>query len=76
MKLAVFTAVLQAVAFSVTSANPIAATVTDEGLVVRANIPGPMKDDYPYKGNCGIVDKWNYYSCRKFVSCTSEEASG
>ncbi|KAJ1944134.1 hypothetical protein EC988_006063 [Linderina pennispora] len=26
-----------------------------------------MKDDYPYKGNCGPVDKWNYFKCQ----CTS-----
>ncbi|ORX66609.1 CHAP-domain-containing protein [Linderina pennispora] len=25
---------------------------------------GPMKDDYPYKGRCDIVDKWRYYSCQ------------
>ncbi|ORX69391.1 CHAP-domain-containing protein [Linderina pennispora] len=26
-----------------------------------------MKDDYPYKNNCGPVDKWSYYQCQ----CTS-----
>ncbi|ORX69390.1 CHAP-domain-containing protein [Linderina pennispora] len=26
-----------------------------------------MKDDYPYKSNCGPVDKWNYFKCQ----CTS-----
>ncbi|KAJ1718412.1 hypothetical protein LPJ53_006534, partial [Coemansia erecta] len=30
-------------------------------------IPGPMKDDYPYKGSCSGIDKWNYYKCQ----CTS-----
>ncbi|ORX74840.1 hypothetical protein DL89DRAFT_277278 [Linderina pennispora] len=25
---------------------------------------GPMGDDYPYNGNCDIVDKWRYYSCQ------------
>ena len=30
-------------------------------------IPGPAKDDYPYKGSCGGVDPWNYYKCQ----CTS-----
>ncbi|ORX74855.1 CHAP-domain-containing protein [Linderina pennispora] len=25
---------------------------------------GPMADDYPYNGNCDIVDKWRYYSCQ------------
>ncbi|KAK4235773.1 N-acetylmuramoyl-L-alanine amidase sle1 [Achaetomium macrosporum] len=31
------------------------------------NIPGPIKDDYPYKGSCGPEDKWNYFKCQ----CTS-----
>ncbi|KAJ1837200.1 hypothetical protein LPJ73_007479 [Coemansia sp. RSA 2703] len=31
------------------------------------SIPGPIKDDYPYKGSCSGVDKWNYYKCQ----CTS-----
>ncbi|OAQ60240.1 CHAP domain-containing protein [Pochonia chlamydosporia 170] len=30
-------------------------------------IPGPMKDDYPYKHQCGPVDKWKYFKCQ----CTS-----
>ncbi|GAB1317716.1 Peptidase C51 domain-containing protein [Madurella fahalii] len=30
-------------------------------------IPGPMKNDYPYKGKCGPADKWNYFKCQ----CTS-----
>jgi surface antigen len=30
-------------------------------------IPGPIKNDYPYKGQCGPVDKWNYFKCQ----CTS-----
>ncbi|KAJ1946198.1 hypothetical protein FBU59_002088, partial [Linderina macrospora] len=29
--------------------------------------PSGMKDDYPYKNNCGPVDKWNYFKCQ----CTS-----
>jgi surface antigen len=33
----------------------------------RRAVPGPLKDDYPYKGKCGKVDKWNYYTCQ----CTS-----
>ncbi|KAJ1937852.1 hypothetical protein EC988_007760 [Linderina pennispora] len=28
---------------------------------------GPMTNDYPYKSNCGPVDKWNYFKCQ----CTS-----
>ncbi|KAJ1950378.1 hypothetical protein EC988_004409 [Linderina pennispora] len=28
---------------------------------------GEMGDDYPYKSNCGPVDKWSYYQCQ----CTS-----
>lgn len=28
---------------------------------------GPITDDYPYKGDCGGVDQWNYYACQ----CTS-----
>ncbi|KAK4151993.1 CHAP domain-containing protein [Chaetomidium leptoderma] len=31
------------------------------------SIPGPVTDDYPYKGSCGGVDPWNYYKCQ----CTS-----
>lgn len=30
-------------------------------------VPGPRKDDYPYKSSCGGVDPWNYYKCQ----CTS-----
>ncbi|KAJ1811878.1 hypothetical protein LPJ75_003930, partial [Coemansia sp. RSA 2598] len=30
-------------------------------------VPGPIKDDYPYKGSCGGVDPWRYYKCQ----CTS-----
>jgi len=30
-------------------------------------IPGPVTNDYPYKGKCGGVDPWNYYKCQ----CTS-----
>ncbi|KAH6975807.1 CHAP domain-containing protein [Ilyonectria destructans] len=30
-------------------------------------IPGPMVNDYPYKNNCGPVDKWSYFKCQ----CTS-----
>ncbi|KAI9472847.1 CHAP domain-containing protein [Coemansia mojavensis] len=30
-------------------------------------IPGPMTNDYPYRGKCGGVDPWNYYKCQ----CTS-----
>lgn len=31
------------------------------------SVPGPMTNDYPYKGKCGGVDPWNYYKCQ----CTS-----
>jgi surface antigen len=37
------------------------------GKSTGGSIPGPMKNDYPYKGKCGGVDKWNYYKCQ----CTS-----
>lgn len=30
-------------------------------------IPGPMVNDYPYKGKCGPVDRWAYFACQ----CTS-----
>ncbi|KAL2022209.1 hypothetical protein VTK56DRAFT_5819 [Thermocarpiscus australiensis] len=30
-------------------------------------IPGPIENDYPYKGSCGPVDQWNYFKCQ----CTS-----
>ncbi|AEO71813.1 uncharacterized protein THITE_2171711 [Thermothielavioides terrestris NRRL 8126] len=30
-------------------------------------VPGPVENDYPYKGSCGGVDQWNYYKCQ----CTS-----
>ncbi|KAK0653157.1 CHAP domain-containing protein [Cercophora newfieldiana] len=30
-------------------------------------LPGPLKDDYPYRGNCGGLDPWKYYKCQ----CTS-----
>ncbi|KAJ2801352.1 hypothetical protein H4R20_003706 [Coemansia guatemalensis] len=30
-------------------------------------VPGPIKNDYPYKGKCGGVDPWNYFKCQ----CTS-----
>ncbi|AEO62023.1 hypothetical protein MYCTH_2085328 [Thermothelomyces thermophilus ATCC 42464] len=30
-------------------------------------LPGPVKNDYPYKNNCGGVDPWRYYKCQ----CTS-----
>lgn len=33
----------------------------------RGKIPGPVTNDYPYKNNCGGVDKWRYYKCQ----CTS-----
>lgn len=29
-----------------------------------SGIPGPVTNDYPYKGSCGGVDPWNYYKCR------------
>ncbi|KAJ2908049.1 hypothetical protein GGI21_003274, partial [Coemansia aciculifera] len=32
-----------------------------------ANIPGPIKDDYPYPGQCDGIDSWHYYKCQ----CTS-----
>ncbi|KAJ2717829.1 hypothetical protein GGI07_005931, partial [Coemansia sp. Benny D115] len=32
-----------------------------------SKIPGPIVDDYPYRGNCGGVDKWRYFKCQ----CTS-----
>ncbi|EXK25557.1 hypothetical protein FOMG_17799 [Fusarium oxysporum f. sp. melonis 26406] len=32
-----------------------------------SKIPGPVKNDYPYKRSCRGVDKWNYYKCQ----CTS-----
>lgn len=35
-----------------------------------ANAPdavGTKADDYPYTGQCGSVDEWNYYACQ----CTS-----
>ncbi|KAL2197069.1 hypothetical protein P885DRAFT_36082 [Corynascus similis CBS 632.67] len=31
------------------------------------SVPGPAKNDYPYKSSCGGVDPWNYYKCQ----CTS-----
>ena len=31
------------------------------------DIPGPVRDDYPYKSSCGGVDPWRYYKCQ----CTS-----
>ncbi|KAJ2101864.1 hypothetical protein GGI09_001535 [Coemansia sp. S100] len=30
-------------------------------------IPGPIKDDYPYPGQCDGVDPWHYFKCQ----CTS-----
>ncbi|KAJ2900314.1 hypothetical protein IWW38_000573 [Coemansia aciculifera] len=33
----------------------------------HANIPGPIKDDYPYPGQCDGIDSWHYYKCQ----CTS-----
>ncbi|KAJ1667124.1 hypothetical protein IW140_001623 [Coemansia sp. RSA 1813] len=30
-------------------------------------VPGPIKDDYPYPGQCGGVDPWRYFKCQ----CTS-----
>ncbi|KAI9503841.1 CHAP domain-containing protein [Coemansia spiralis] len=30
-------------------------------------IPGPIKNDYPYPGQCDGVDPWNYFKCQ----CTS-----
>ncbi|KAL2260680.1 hypothetical protein VTK26DRAFT_5248 [Humicola hyalothermophila] len=33
----------------------------------KGKIPGPRKDDYPYKSSCGGVDPWNYFRCQ----CTS-----
>jgi len=27
-------------------------------------LPGPVKDDYPYKSNCKGVDPWLYFKCR------------
>ncbi|KAJ2027733.1 hypothetical protein GGH91_003648 [Coemansia sp. RSA 2671] len=32
-----------------------------------ANVPGPIKDDYPYPGQCDGIDPWHYYKCQ----CTS-----
>ncbi|KAJ2487673.1 hypothetical protein IWW37_005159 [Coemansia sp. RSA 2050] len=31
------------------------------------DIPGPIKDDYPYPGQCDGIDPWHYYKCQ----CTS-----
>ncbi|KAJ2642554.1 hypothetical protein GGF44_001604 [Coemansia sp. RSA 1694] len=31
------------------------------------SIPGPIKDDYPYPGQCDGIDPWHYYKCQ----CTS-----
>ena len=43
--------------------------ITDKcgGSPPADNIPGPVRDDYPYKGSCNGVDRWNYYNCQ----CTS-----
>ncbi|KAJ2755377.1 hypothetical protein GGI19_001685 [Coemansia pectinata] len=30
-------------------------------------IPGPIKDDYPYPGQCSGIDPWRYFKCQ----CTS-----
>ncbi|KAJ2821833.1 hypothetical protein FBU31_004778, partial [Coemansia sp. 'formosensis'] len=27
------------------------------------DIPGPIKDDYPYPGQCNGVDPWRYFKC-------------
>ncbi|KAK3321886.1 CHAP domain-containing protein [Apodospora peruviana] len=32
-----------------------------------SSIPGPVKDDYPYKSSCGGTDPWLYFKCQ----CTS-----
>lgn len=41
--------------------------VTSACSGTNKNVPGVTGDDYKYKGNCGAVDKWNYYTCQ----CTS-----
>ncbi|KAJ2960810.1 hypothetical protein NQZ79_g3880 [Umbelopsis isabellina] len=33
----------------------------------NGSIPGPVIDDYLYKGQCGPLDPWRYYKCQ----CTS-----
>ncbi|KAI8319596.1 CHAP-domain-containing protein [Martensiomyces pterosporus] len=33
----------------------------------NGNIPGPIKDDYPYPNECDGIDPWRYYKCQ----CTS-----
>ncbi|KAJ2002378.1 hypothetical protein GGI04_003362 [Coemansia thaxteri] len=33
----------------------------------NGKIPGPVKDDYPYPGECDGIDPWHYYKCQ----CTS-----
>jgi hypothetical protein len=41
-------------------------TIAARDLFARASVPGPVKDDYPYKSGCGGVDPWKYYKCRKY----------
>ncbi|KAK3984619.1 hypothetical protein QBC44DRAFT_276887 [Cladorrhinum sp. PSN332] len=33
----------------------------------KPDVPGPVKDDYPYKTSCGGTDPWRYFKCQ----CTS-----
>jgi hypothetical protein len=37
-----------------------------------SKVPGPVKNDYPYKDQCGPEDKWLYYKCRKSLPCSSQ----
>ncbi|RYP11780.1 hypothetical protein DL767_010705 [Monosporascus sp. MG133] len=43
---------------------------TDAPKPPEGEIPGPIIDDYPYKGKCNVgsdADRWNYFKCQ----CTS-----
>ncbi|KAJ2720820.1 hypothetical protein GGI07_004386, partial [Coemansia sp. Benny D115] len=39
----------------------------DSNGATSSSVPGPVGDDYPYRGKCSGVDPWNYYKCQ----CTS-----
>lgn len=44
-----------------------APAANDLAAEASSSIPGPVTNDYPYSGNCGGVDPWNFYKCQ----CTS-----
>lgn len=49
------------------ASDEVAGEAAAEDAAAAAAIPGPVKNDYPYGGQCGGVDPWAFIKCQ----CTS-----